>query len=76
MDLKTVFLDLILEGTHGCKEVESSEKLLHALLITQIFLIFQRISNRSNRSIIGVIKDFWTFSEISSKSLDMKMNLG
>jgi hypothetical protein len=36
MDLKTVFLDLVLEGTHGCKEVESSEKLLHALLITQI----------------------------------------
>jgi hypothetical protein len=21
MDLKTVFLDLVLEGTHGCKEV-------------------------------------------------------
>ena len=35
MDLKTVFLDLVLLVTHGSKEVESSEKLLHALLITQ-----------------------------------------
>jgi hypothetical protein len=32
--------------------------------ITQIFLIFQCISYLCNRSLIDVIRDFWTFSEI------------
>src|SRR4030042_2428211 len=34
-------------------------------MITQIFLYFQHVSHPCNRLIIGVIRDFWTFSEIS-----------
>ncbi len=48
---------------------DSSEKLLWALLITQISLVFQSVLHLSNQFLIGVIRDFWTFSEISKKSL-------
>ena len=44
---------------------ESCEKLLHTLSITQIFMIFQYVSYLWNRFLIGVIRDFWVFSEIS-----------
>jgi len=54
--------------------LESSEKLLSLSdyadskkKITQICLYFLRISNQCNHLVIGVIRDFWTFSEISSQ---------
>jgi len=34
-------------------------------MITKIFVRFHCLSNRCNRFIIGVIRDFWAFSEIS-----------
>ena len=34
-------------------------------MITQISMIFQYVSYLCNRLLIGVIRDFWTFSEIS-----------
>ena len=60
-------------------EKESSEKLLLALSITEIpnsdykiFLFFDCLSNRCNRYIIVVIRDFWALSEISKLSVDNK----
>ena len=38
--------------------------------ITQISIIFQCVSYLCNRSLIGVIRDFETFSEISKIKLD------
>jgi len=39
-------------------------------MIAQIILVFQYISHLCNRFLIGVIRDFWTFSEISINRLD------
>ncbi|OGP92866.1 MAG: hypothetical protein A2157_11220 [Deltaproteobacteria bacterium RBG_16_47_11] len=39
-------------------------------MIPQIFYIYQYISNLCNRFLINVIRDFWTFSEISIFSID------
>jgi hypothetical protein len=42
--------------------------------ITQIFLYFKCISNHYNRSIIRVIRGFWTFSEISQRRTEREQD--
>jgi hypothetical protein len=46
------------------------EKLPYRLLITQISVIFRCVSNLCNRSLIDVIRDLWTLSEIPEKYFD------
>jgi len=40
----------------------------------RFLFIFQCIWNPCNRFIIGVIRDFWSFSELSTKELDNGIN--
>ena len=59
-------------GTMSRRIYESPEKLLFALWLHRFkkrlhrfFFIYQCISNLCNRSLIDIIRDFWTYSEIS-----------
>jgi hypothetical protein len=44
-------------------------------MITQISIIFQYVLYLCNRSLIGVIRDFETFSEISKQAMLQNLNL-
>jgi hypothetical protein len=44
--------------------------------MTRIFLCFQSVSNLCHPLIIGVIRDFRTFTEISIKTIDSLLGFG